>query len=199
MCLERDEGEGRDFLQIGGLKDFMSQFSGTSIDHFVVESASYSSHRQHYYCSFNSVQTSNHSCSNSSNNGGAKLALWGNLGGRGVNSRTGSQRILIKFGVLLLTLQFHCKCTRSELSLSNLMSQLVQLKSVLELSMAHVLLVEDCSSSSLVLHASLVVVAIVLITSQPLKVSQASRQALQSARCGSWYKYLSHDHCLNVY
>ena len=37
--------------------------------------------------------------------------------------------------------------------------------------MAHVLLVEDCSSSSLVLHASLVVVAIVLITSQPLKVS----------------------------
>jgi len=68
-------------------------------------------------------------------------------------------------------LQFHCKCTRSELSLSNLMSQLVQLKSVLELSMAHVLLVEDCSSSSLVLHASLVVVAIVLITSQPLKVS----------------------------
>lgn len=90
---------------------------------------------------------------------------------------------------------WYCKCTRSELSLSNLMSQLVQLKSVLELSMAHVLLavLDCCSSSSLVLHASLVVVAIVLITSQPLKVSEAKA----SPRCCSWY-YTTVSHMITA-
>ena len=66
------------------------------------------------------------------------------------------------------------------------MSQLVQLNSVLELSMAHVLVLLVVLSSSLVLHgAASLVVAIFLITSQPLiEARVASRR-----RSCSWYAW----------